>query len=111
MSERSVSPWSVLGYWLLYCVAGAVVLLAADSGGADIAEDSRSPTRTASKIVGAVSGALALGSALGWWLVTNAVSNQGSALAVAIIASIGAAVATITSWVMIAADLRKRAAR
>ena len=111
MSERSVRPWSVLGYWLLYSVTGFLLLITADSGGVDISEDRSSPMRTASKVVGAVSGALLVVSALGWWLVNDAVSNQGSALAIATLGSIAAAVTTIVAWVMIATDLRKRKSR
>ena len=111
MSKSPVSPWRVLGYWLLYSVTGILLVLAATSGGADISEDSSSPMRTASKIVGGGSGALLIVSTLGWWIVNQAVQDEGPALVMAIVASAGAVVATIAAWVMIAKDLRKRGSR
>jgi hypothetical protein len=92
----------VAGYWLLYAVVGVLVLLMLLGGGGDMAEDTRSPIRTQTKILGAASGLLAGVAVLGGLATTPA----GRWLLW--LGAPSALIATVWSWVAIARDLRAR---
>jgi hypothetical protein len=95
-----------LGLWLLYAFVGALIGLMLLAGGGDLGGDqSRSPTRTRTKLLGAASGLALAVAALGLYL-----SNDPTALPtwprwmVWVGAPLGAAL-TPWTWAWIARDL------
>jgi hypothetical protein len=70
----------VAGYWLLYAVVGVLIVVMIAAGGGDLgSEDTRSPIRTGTKLIGAING-VALGAALlGAYLTTNARASASAA--------------------------------
>jgi hypothetical protein len=106
----SLSSMRVLAYWLLYAVVGLLVIAMAMGGGGDLgSEDSSSPIRRRTKMIGAASG-LALGVALlGAYLLSDAAARPTIPTLLLAIGGPAAVVLTIWSWVAIARDLRGRA--
>ena len=102
----------ILGYWLLYATVGAVVVVMLFAGGGDLgSEDSRSPTRTRTKVVGALSGAALLVVALGAYLRADSTARPEAALLLLGGGTLLAVVFTLWAWVWIAQDLGRRRRR
>jgi hypothetical protein len=99
----------VLAYWLLYAVVGLLVIAMAIGGGGDLgSEDSSSPIRKRTKMIGAASG-VALGlTLLGAYLLSDSAARTTVPTLLVSIAGPAAVVLTIWSWVAIARDLRAR---
>jgi hypothetical protein len=99
----------VFGFWLLYATVGLLVMVMAVGGaGGDLgSEDSSSPTRFRTKLVGALSGVWIGLALLGYYLLS---APAGRAAAIAIF-FLGLALAigfVIWAWIWIADDLKKR---
>jgi hypothetical protein len=102
----------ILGYWLLYATVGAVILLMLVAGAGDVgSEDSKSPTRTRTKVVGALSGAALLVVALGAYLRGDPSARAEAALLVFVVGVVLAVVFTAWAWLWLARDLGRRRRR
>jgi hypothetical protein len=103
-------PYSgrTLALWLLYAFVGAAIAVMMIAGGGDMTGDeSRSPTRTRTKILGALSGLMLAVAALGWYLTTDPQALQTwPPLMLWIGAPLGALLA-VWSWFVIAGDLNR----
>lgn len=99
----------IAGYWLLYAVVGVLVLLVMYVGGGDLgSEDSKSPIRHNTKVVGAING-LAIGVALvGLYLTLDPTANRAPAAMMLYGGGACAAVFGVWAWVRIARDLKAR---
>lgn len=107
-ADGEVSTLRVFGLWLLYAIAGVFVALAAAGDGNVDFDDSGSPTRLWTKVVGALSGiGLAVGG-LGVYLVRDEAASDGAAEAVMAAGFALGGIATIAAWVMIHRDLAGR---
>lgn len=102
----------VAGYWILYAVVGVLVVAMLLAGGGDLgSEDSKSPIRPKTKVVGAVNG-IAVGVAiLGLYLTRDAAANRNAAAGLLYGGSVAAVVFGVWAWIWIARDLRKRRSR
>ncbi len=102
----------VAGYWLLYAVVGVLVVLMLVAGGGDLgSEDSKSPIRPRTKVVGAVNG-IAVGVALlGLYLTRDAAANRTAAAGLLYGGSAAVIVFGVWAWIWIARDLRTRRPR
>jgi len=97
------------GYWLLYATVGVLVVLMLLAGGGDLgSEDSRSPIRSRTKVVGALNGMALATMALGIYLRGRAHVDPWWAPALLFGGASAAAVLSVWGWIWIAGDLARR---
>lgn len=99
----------IAGYWLLYAVVGVLVVIMLFVGGGDLgSEDSKSPIRQNTKVIGAING-LAIGvMLLGLYMTRDPTSNRALASTLFYGGGASALVVGVWTWLRIAGDLKAR---
>lgn len=102
----------IAGYWLLYATVGVLIIVMLVAGGGDLgSEDSKSPIRQNTKVIGALNG-LAIGvTLLGLILTRDAAASRTWAAGLLYGGGACVVVFAVWTWVRIASDLSGRSPR